>query len=188
MSTHELSRVLERIRDINIRSLKAASEEHAPCYMEPALRNEDGTVAGEGEFDLPCRVDVIPIGDDDDLLPSVMVDPSTRLRFQTLLITEDGMRVSVKPFGWDHAEFVVRFPGKPVVQALLQWFLTWFDPDDNNAVDPDGLSGVVHYLSDPAYSKDKLRFDVDFGSAPVEAFHALVQTLKQMGASAMEVG
>jgi hypothetical protein len=151
--------------------------------VEAVMRDDDGDVLVEGPYDLPCRVDAMPIEEDDELGEPVMVDTPTSLSFPELTLDWSGNTIYVKPFGWDYAGFVAEFDKLPDWKPLTDWFWHHFDADDENEESPEGL-----YLSDPEFEDGKASFVVDFGSAPVPAFQTLIQVLHEMGASCVRVG
>ena len=181
------SEIFEKIRALNVRALAKAAKDRKPCVVEMVIRDADGAVATEGTFDLPCRVDVIPIDKNNNMRESVMVDPQTTYEFDGIKASVAGVPLLIEPFGWDYAQFIVSFPKAPNNAPLLAWFWSWFDPDDKNPAGPDGLHGVVHYLADPEYAKGELDFIVDFGSAPVTAIESLMGVLVEMGATRISV-
>src|SRR5262249_32000073 len=71
---------------------------------------------------------------------------------------------------------------------LCTWFERWFDVEDTRQPDDDGLNGVIHFLSDPEYKGAATVFQVDFGSAPEEAFEELLDALRDSGATKIEIG
>jgi hypothetical protein len=179
--------IFEKIRALNVRALAKAVKDRTPCRAEMVIRDADGAVAVEGEFNLPCRVDVIPIDKNRNLMQSVMVEPPTTFDFDGIKASVAGVPLLIEPFSWDYAQFIVSFPRAPNNAPLLAWFWSWFDPDDKNAAGADGLHGVVHYLADPEFAKGKLDFVVDFGSAPVTAIESLMGVLVEMGATRISV-
>ena len=177
-----------RIRSLNTQALSAAARIHEPCYLEPALRLEDGSVAVEGRFDLPYRCDIVPEDADGNQLESVMVDPPAMVRFEPYEEVVDNIPVEICPFGWDYVDIRARFPKRPQVDAITAWFWRWYDAEDSNTADELGLFGVVHFMSDPKYTKGELCFTVDLGSSPVSALDELLSVLAEMGAERVVVG
>jgi hypothetical protein len=179
--------VLERIRDLNVSALTRALVEHPDAHVEPAYRTDDGSLAVEGPFDLPLRADLIP---DDDGVPgdSVVVTPAKALAFDPIAGKIGNADLIIKPFGWDYAEVSARFDSSPDARELSPWFMAWFDPEDDRPAQENGLYGVVHFMSDPEVSDSTIRFTVDFGSAPVDAFFELMEKLVKIGALRIEIG
>ena len=101
----------------------------------------------------------------------------------------DGQVVRVVNLRWDDCEFRCA-PAANVDGPLREWLKRWSDREGNKQADEDGLSSVVHSTTPPQSSPDgKLfGFAVDFGSAPPEAFTALVATLFAAGVREIRVG
>ena len=49
------------------------------------------------------------------------------------------------------------------------------------------ISGVIHFISDPKREDVATIFEVDFGSAPVEAFEELLDAFQASGAKKIEI-
>ena len=180
--------LLQKIRALNIRALQSAVSESSPCHVEPVFRSEDGDVAVDGPFGLPCRVDVISVRGAGGIGASIMVNPPTQLHFGDLSLTWNGLKVLIRPFGWDYVAFRCSFNSPPDWSLLTSWFWRFFDADDRNEEAPEGLYNVVHYLSDPVFENGQGVFTVDFGSCEIRAFGELMQTLSEIGANQVEVG
>ncbi|HEV2292570.1 MAG TPA: hypothetical protein VGR35_01865 [Tepidisphaeraceae bacterium] len=101
----------------------------------------------------------------------------------------DGQRVGVLFLRWDDCEFRCA-PAVDVNAALVEWVGKWADRAQSNQPDADGLHAAVHSATPPQRSSDGsfVRFAVDFGSAPPEAFTALLSALFGCGVSSIQVG
>jgi hypothetical protein len=181
-----LPELFTKIRNINVRALSKVARQHSPCHIEPVLRNKDGSLAIEGSNGLSVRYDII-IAQDPDETDSVRVAP-TKLQFEPVYGLCNGIPVTVSSFGWDYADLSATFDKSPNLEPLIRWFFSWFDQDDENKESPEGLFGVVHFLSDPEYNDGRLTFIVDFGSAPIAALESLLVTLIDMCATEVAVG
>jgi len=185
MDTTEL---FTQIRQLNVQALAKAIALHPDSHVEPTFYTDDDEIAVDGPFDLPCRMDLIPIVDD-EAGDSLMVTPPTALSFDALTVPlAGGVDFEIAPFGWDQAALTVALPDDTSLAPLIQWFWHWFDEADDNDPGPDGLFGVAHYLSDPEHADGTLRFEVDFGSAPIDALDDLVSVLIEMGATRIAIG
>jgi hypothetical protein len=150
-------------------------------HVEPAYRNSDGTLATEGAWNLPCRVDAIPVSEDST--EPLQVDSRTRLQFEPIHFKLGATSVQLQPFVWDWLS--LRIEGLSDTQAsgaLIDWFLQWFDEEDENESDEAGLQQVVHFMSDPQIIGAGLKLTIDLGSAPVEALEDLLFALSDAGA------
>jgi hypothetical protein len=101
----------------------------------------------------------------------------------------DGQEVSVLFLRWDDCEFRCA-PAADVSSALTEWLDEWGDRAGTHGVDGDGLRSAAHSVTPPQRSADgqTIAFAVDFGSAPAEAFTALLATLFAAGVTRIQVG
>jgi hypothetical protein len=181
-----LGPVLEHARRLNVEALKSAFAACDRPFVEPAFLDEEGNVVFEGPYALPCRADGFA-GEGDEPGEQIRVDPATRLDFTPIRGRIGAADFVVQPFGWDYANVSARLADDVDLGPLCAWFLRWFDAADDNLADDDGLFRVVHFLSDPEFTGGRVRFDVDFGSAPVDAFADLLETLARLGAQEIRV-
>lgn len=179
-----LGALLDQIRAHYVDRLAATVADHEGAIAEPALRDEQGVVATEGQLALGMRVDVV-IVEHGKRQESLEVDPTTRLSFEPISFDwEGGLDVELRPFCWNGLSLLLS--GDEIAPAaLVRWFKKWFDEDDERAVLPNGLCGVVHFLSDPRPTNGGVRFEADFGSAPVEAFEELLDSCREAGAQSV---
>lgn len=178
--------LLERIRALNIDALSAAIASAGPVHVEPALRRSDGMLAVDGSWQMPLRIDFLRKGHESKRTDAV--SPTRTLSFSRFTTTIGNARLDVGPFGWDWCEIETDLGPESLGPLLQQWFIEWFDPDDRNARDPDGLYGVVHFASDPEPSGLGSRFLVDLGSAPVSCLTALFSRLSAAGMTIGRIG
>jgi len=184
----DLVSLLDQIRGYNVTALRSAASQCPGAFLEPALCNDAGEVVGEGQYDLPVRVDLVLV---EDTVPTekVMVSPDKALSFTAFDAIVNGLPVRISPFGWDYAHVRAHTPDSSLdFGKLCAWFFGWFDIEDTHDEDGDGLYGVVHYMSDPKLTPSGFSFVVDLGSAPVDALVSLMAALKDMGATRVEVG
>lgn len=101
----------------------------------------------------------------------------------------DGQELSVLFLRWDDCEFQCS-PAVEVGDALGSWLNEWGDRADGHGIDAEGLRSAAHSVTPPERSPDgsMIGFAVDFGSAPREAFTALVATLLACGVTKIQVG
>lgn len=92
----------------------------------------------------------------------------------------NGIEVTLFPILWHSCEFQFQ-ASNPSWQSLDQWQQKWIDEGDKQKRDEWGLAGVIHWMSQPAQDGSKYVFNVDFGSAPPNAFHELVTALGEAG-------
>lgn len=96
------------------------------------------------------------------------------------------LEVAVFPFAWETCLIWFRHP-EPDTADFKPWRAKWFDRAEKT---PDGheLSGIVHYVSPLVREGRGHLMEIDFGSAPVEAFTDFLETLGTMGATDVRVG
>jgi uncharacterized protein YtpQ (UPF0354 family) len=102
-------------------------------------------------------------------------------------VQQGTIEVAVYPFLWEACRVWLRHP-EPDWTPLEAWFRKWFEERLEAEPGEDGLKLMVHLLSDPIAEGGGHLFQVDFGSAPVEAFTDLLQALSDMGATEVRVG
>lgn len=181
----ELKALLNEVRDLYVRRLTAVVAELATdgseVLSERVLYDESGSVAEEGPFLLPMRVDAVVVGGEE--AETVSIDSKQMLSFPPMLDTVSGVELEVRKFTWDAVRIRVE-PASLTLDPLFGWFREHFAADKNG----DGVLGVVHVMSDPAADGDALTFDVDLGTAPVDAFEALLDACRTAGAKRILVG
>lgn len=154
----------------------------ADAHVEATLRHADGSLAVDGEYGMPMRVDLIPRrGVQAGKL--LAVDSAERMQFSVRTMSIPPAIVYIAPFVWDDA--VLRVGGIDAARVgavLAPWFMHWFDPADTNQLNEEGLFGVVHFASDPRPEGGMVAFGLDLGSAPVSALEDLLARLAAAGA------
>jgi hypothetical protein len=185
-----LGELLDQVRQYYLDRLMAAAEKKrfhkaTSVIFEPALRNSDGGAVVEGELQLPLRKDlaVLRNGAVTDLLT---IDTKGMLSFEPIVFDwGDSLRVYLGPFLWQR--MTLRMPVRKGVdwQSFTDWFWRWFGQEDGS---DNSLLGVVHFLSDPELSRKGVKFEVDLGSAPVEAFEELLDAVVAMGVKQCQIG
>ncbi|MDB6028230.1 MAG: hypothetical protein JWM68_4453 [Verrucomicrobiales bacterium] len=190
MTVHEL---LHEIRSYYTRHvLEALAEtpsEGSRVMREAALRDANGTLTSNGLLGLPLRHDLYLISATQD--PECFeLDVNGLLSFEpaTFNLGEEMPVLRMAPFQWDRC--LLRVTGLWVAfdrQILRDWFHRWFDGDDTHQPNEQGFFGVVHSLSDPVIEGEVITFQIDFGSAPIEAFEQLIDVFQTLGATRIEV-
>jgi hypothetical protein len=165
-------------RESYVSAFVEALSDHGPSHVEAALRDKAGALVRDGSPASPVRVDLIVKASGDQITVSG-TSPGDQSAWAG---STHGLQFVVSPFRWEQAE--LQFEGIIVDGAnrVSSWFMRWFDPDDSNSADSDGLYGVVHYLSDIATEANVLRFTVDFGSVSQRAVEDLLEVMVQAGA------
>jgi hypothetical protein len=171
----------ETILDINEAGMEALAE--------AALMDEDGTILREGALSLPMRVDIVGFVDG-EAKDRLSVDSPSMLTFDPIDFDwAGGLPTRLMPFHWDGCNVRVTGLHEAADWTILRgWFERWFDSNDTSQPDDHGLHGVIHFLADPKREGKVTMFEVDFGSAPVEAFEEFLDALLDSGATSIEIG
>lgn len=177
MTDPDLAQIIQQARDMYAGSLlcefSCLREKHdGRIFTEVTLRTKNGAVATEGPSQLGCRVDaIIP-----STIESVMVDSAARASFRYISFHYGSIPVSLSPFEWDRCVVTMECSADAFRwQPVLDWFHRWFDAEDENETTADGLSGVIHFLSEPQFTGTSVTFTTDLGSAPAQAFDDLLE-------------
>ena len=165
--------------------LTAVSEaDESEVVFEPVLRNSDGEPVGDGTLSLPCRVDVFQTTDGQ----SRMIDSPGVPKLSALTTSFGEIQVTLKPFIWDFVHVTVQHGSEPFpIDGLRDWFDHWFDADEQEELLENGLSGCIHFMSDPETSHGQTSFTIDFGSAPEKAFTTLIECFQSIPDCVVEV-
>lgn len=185
--TMTLIQLLAAIRAPYITVLSAAVA-HNNVHIEPAYRNADGTLSLDGKPALPCRADWIP-KEGEFAGQSHTVDAKTQLEFEPFAFQLSASEVSITPFTWDWLPLQISGLSLDVAEATLTgWFMAWFDGEDDNAKNADGLYGVVHFMSGITQEGDVLQLSIDLGSVSEAAVEDLLFKLADANAGEIQLG
>jgi len=178
-----LIELLERIRQLYVRQFSGIVAQSG-CHVEPVLRDRTGSVVYEGPLRTPYRCDLVR----KDTFATESVDATERLRFDALSFDIGTTRVQLAPFSWDALTLEIDGMARDAAADVMRnWFLRWFDADDENTADVDGLYGVVHFLGDPVDVETAVRFQVDLGTVPAGAVSGLIEELCNHGAAGINL-
>jgi len=61
---------------------------------------------------------------------------------------------------------------------LRNWYLEWFQT--RRVQNAAGLRGAVHRITGPIITDQRMGFEIDLGTAPVEALHDLIDVFAQI--------
>lgn len=189
-ATDMLEEVLAPVRESAVSALLTAQaraiEAGAEIEPEPVRRDPAGRVKRQGRLGLPSRGDLSVTMDGRTLIQRVEARRVTA--FPPIEVrTRSGFTGLIGPFRWEDAE--VRFDcraSRPNWAPVRLWFLEWFQPRQTR-LQPE-LSGVVHALEGPVDIDGGWQLHIDFGSAPIAAVAALIETAGETGCSAMRIG
>ena len=184
-----LDETLETVREYYLKRLRRVIRDAEPqftVYAERAYRSEDGEYATAGVLDTSTRTDVMFI-QNGTVVRAGMVDTEGIPYFRTTdLIWKKNLKVRLAPFQWNQCHLrLIEGPGEPDWTLIREWFLRWFERQEAG---PDGLHGCVHLILDPEELNGDYVVEVDFGSAPVDAFHELLDAVMATGFQTVSIG
>lgn len=174
--------LMQAIRASYVEVLAEAVAGRDLVFREAALRRADGSLALDGVPLTPVRVDLVEAGD------SRMVDAKRRLDFEPFSFELSGMQVAVSPFTWDWLAIAIDGDAAAATRVCADWFMRWFDPEDEREPGDDGLRGMVHCLTDATATATGITLHVDLGSAPDEAVDDLLFALAEAGMGQTRLG
>jgi len=160
-----MKEILNEIRDLYINQFLDALKDHKDSIIEPAMRLENGCLALDGKLNLPLRLDLVHEN------ASISVDSNKKLSFSEIdFIWGGSLKVGLNPFCWDSMVCTFDKTNDSDWTLLYEWFMKWFDEDDQSPALKNNLYGVVHFLSDPEPCALGFQINIDFGSSTIEAF------------------
>jgi hypothetical protein len=98
-----------------------------------------------------------------------------------------GLEVEVHPLVWNEIVFEIS-GSSPNEAAIAAWRERWMDDQDKRVDKAKDLQGVVHSVTQPTRTSTGWSTTVDFGSADVDAFCALIDLFRQNGAARVIIG
>lgn len=182
--------LLAPVRDLHVAGLLEALarelDRGGDVEIEPLLRGADGLLRRPPPLNLPERADMSVTRAGRTLRPRI--ETRCAIAFEPVAGALDDLTwLRVTPFDWGAAEVLaLRGPGGANWRNLRLWFLEWLTPRFGDE-SPD-LLGAVHRLAGPWEDPAGWRFRVDFGSAPVETFEAMLAALTRCGCAEIHVG
>jgi hypothetical protein len=185
-----LDDLLGPVRDLHVavlletmaRELGAGAEVDA----EPVERDADGRIRRSAPLGLPRRHDLRVAVSGNVLLRGVEAGRALRFEPVSVGMPHAGSAL-IAPFDWGAAGIRVRY-ATPVRDwtPVRRWFLEWFQARYGDE-SPD-LLGAIHALEGPEEVDGDFRFTIDFGSASVAAFVAMIEAFAQTGCAGLRVG
>ena len=155
---------------------------------EALYRGVDDEPVRTGSLGLPARGDIC-VTRDNRIVEIARIESPRALDFEPFqFVWADAMQVALHPFTWDECLLCI-----PEPMVSVDWLVVtrWFDESIKLHLphaDVGGAAFAVHNMSDPRESPDGVRFEIDFGSAPVAVFEALLSTLVTAGAGLVVIG
>lgn len=176
-----LDRIRKQYVSLLLKSIEAERRDGVRVLTEVALRSHTGEPKREGVLGLPMRIDVVTVAQNTNEPETrcVSVDSKSMVRFEPLTYRwASKLTIQLRPFHWDSLTILLEHVDRTQDwRPLVNWFLKWFQEEE----DGDGTPlGLVHFLGDPKPVESGVAFNLDLGSAPVEAFEELLDALSHM--------
>src|SRR5262245_38622118 len=134
-----LGEILDRIRAHYISRLTEAVEQvrerpGVTVLPEPALRDAEGEVVGEGALGLPLRVDLAVLSEG-KVAEMLRLESERMLTFSPSPLSfrwENRLEVTLHPFSWDGLLVTVPAAQESTEwRPLVEWFWEWFRADED---------------------------------------------------------
>lgn len=145
------------------------------------------TGSPEVKFQLPAdttayqQIVVVDFVRNDRGPEGVLFEPDNILAFDRLDGQIAETKLIIDSLRWDAAVF--RHDAPAVENAIAVWFAKWFDPDEINFDAEAELSACIH-----AVYVAPQELQIDFGTAPADAFWELLECLADGGAQIIHIG
>ena len=182
----ELRPLLSEIRQVYLDFFRAALADLGDgthWQVESEMLDRLGSGVREGTLGTGLRRDIMILGDQPE---TVMVTSAQFISFARLASRHGNLEIDMAPFTWDQLHLTAHSVGPVENWSPLR---TWFERHfaEEAGFDPT-FFGCIHFLSDPDWQGDRHSFEVDLGSAPVEALIALLDALEACKVTRLTIG
>jgi hypothetical protein len=106
------------------------------------------------------------------------LSPHTYTNHEESIFTYGEIQVELNPFFWHGCEFIIDKKYDDF-NWLRGWTKNWIDEDNDFEPDNEGFTGAIHSVTLPITENNMTRFTVDFGTASVQAFMSLLNSIKE---------
>lgn len=122
------------------------------------------------------RFDYLEKGDDDFDIEEL--SPDTYINHQTLEFVEGNLTIELNPFYWHGCEFILN---KKISDTTFieDWTKQWINEEDLLQDSVEGYANAIHNVTIPEIADDETKFTVDFGTASVDCFLDLLNTISE---------
>jgi hypothetical protein len=180
----------ERDTKLLVEAIDSRKIEGLIVFPEPSLRHATGELAYAPDgLKLPLRTDLAYQGLEGDMRTEHAVSRTTAFREPIFAEWENQLKIEIRSIAWSELVLTcIPHNAQCDWSGVRDWFLRWFDCNDEKVPDEMGLAGVVHFISDPKVLAEGTRFEVDLGSAPIEAIGDLFDEIARLGFERCVVG
>ncbi|MGO9484841.1 MAG: hypothetical protein ACLPX9_09710 [Rhodomicrobium sp.] len=174
----DVAAIVARVRDHYVEQFKAFTDKQKRDCNQGAPEVKLQLSESSELFQRLYCVDFIK---NDAQSEAIELKPGNILTFNTISGSFGLAAVSIEHLRWDDVVIYHNLTALPP-DPIKHWFRRWFDPDDERYDRGLGLSCVIHsLLIRPGM------LSVDFGTAPPEAFWAMLELLERAGASTIRI-
>jgi hypothetical protein len=164
-------------------AIKQSRQEGKDCTPEVWI--EPNVPPGKKRPPQPLCVDILVQAPEGPQMAMVAGEPVQGPLVEKTVYGRASLRVY--ELTWEQLSVWVRHP-EPDWALLEPWTKKWMNPELQGNADNDGLTGIVHYIGSPTPEGGGYLYEMDFGSAPVEAITELMDIFRNMGATGIELG
>lgn len=187
----DLMEFLQSARDEYLTRYRAAIRKcrQTESHCHPEVWVQPNSAPGSEETPDPLCIDILCGERDNPKVFAVMGGEAPEgAKVGTMQI--GGARLTVFPIAWEMCVvWFARAIDAPDWSALASWKSKWMDRNKGACPgDEDELCNVAHYLGKPVSEGGGFLFEVDFGSAPLDALMEMLDVLVGMGAREIELG
>lgn len=181
-----LASVLEQLRALYVDELSARCDGFSAQLRDSLLPEAlyllpDGEPVRTGPLALPARGDLC-VRRDERITELARIESPRALQFEPFrFLWGDALQVALHPFGWDDCSLCVPEPLEAIdfgpLQAWAEAALRIEQAAARVMHTDIELLNAIHGISVPRKVPEGTRFEIDFGSAPVQEFERLLDAL-----------
>jgi len=184
-----IARSQSRCTEVLLEIICQKKSEGHEVIVEPAPRLPSGEVAFAPDgLKLPLRYDLV-FKDSSGKYHNENANSVTFSFSEPVFATwERSLKIEILSLCWDFMRFDLSpSPTAPDWESVRAWFLKWFDVEDKK-IQPNGLMGVVHFISDPVLNGSSILIFTDLGSANSDALAELFDEFVRLGFTSCVIG
>lgn len=186
MTPDRIHRIFFSIRESHVAVFSDAIECHLEdqrkFQCEEILRDALGKISLHGDLQLPTRVDFF--------YPQSQTFKDTQhlalTFFRPFKFLKDETSFHLSSFSWDQLQISLLGDRNQSFRQLKTWYHEWFLT--RRLVDEPYYSGAVHSLSRASAEDDLVTFQIDLGTAPIDALIDLMAKLGELDLEHIALG